>query len=211
MIAMRNIQTYGVLLVLLFSCTQKPEQMSIPELGPDPRHWWGEMRVSGDGGVSWSVSRRLGEGRLGPLLGPVKNKPVQMKDGTIFCPSSTEQEEKGELRWRVHFELTRDLGNTWEVIGPINEGQEFDAIQPSILTYENGIMQVLCRTRQQVISRSWSEDGGRTWSRMTATSLPNPNAGTDAVTLEDGRHPGFRRAGAYHLYIQKGVHQTCGA
>ena len=48
-------------------------------------------------------------------------------------------------------------------------------------------MQILCRTQQGVISQSWSEDQGITWSEMAATSLPNPNAGTDAVTLEDGR------------------------
>ena len=63
----------------------------------------------------------------------------------------------------------------------------FDAIQPSILTYSSGKMQILCRTRQSRIAQSWSEDNGKTWSEMTATDLPNPNAGTDAVTLKDGR------------------------
>src|SRR3546814_19551707 len=48
-------------------------------------------------------------------------------------------------------------------------------------------MQVLFRTRQDVVSQSWSEDNGNTWSEMTATDLPNPNSGTDAVTLKDGR------------------------
>jgi predicted neuraminidase len=73
------------------------------------------------------------------------------------------------------------------VIGPINDGIEFDAIQPSIITYDNNKMQILCRTRQNVVSESWSSDGGRTWSKMAATALPNPSAGTDAVTLSDGR------------------------
>ena len=73
------------------------------------------------------------------------------------------------------------------MIGPINDGIEFDAIQPSILTYENGDMQILCRTIQNVISESWSEDGGLSWSPMKATELPNPSAGTDAVSLQDGR------------------------
>ena len=157
------------------------------KVGPSPREWWGELITSEDGGLSWSVPVKLGQGKLGPLLGPVKNRPLQLDDGSILCPSSIEIVEGDSVYWKVHFELTRDAGHTWEVIGPINDGIEFDAIQPSILTYPDGRMQVLCRTRQKVISQSWSEDGGRTWSRMTATSLPNPNSGTDAVTLKDGR------------------------
>jgi alpha-L-rhamnosidase len=38
-----------------------------------------------------------------------------------------------------------------------------------------------------MINESWSSDGGRTWSPMTASALPNNNSGTDAVTLKDGR------------------------
>jgi predicted neuraminidase len=32
-----------------------------------------------------------------------------------------------------------------------------------------------------------STDNGRTWSAVTLTALPNPSAGTDALTLRDGR------------------------
>ena len=156
------------------------------KVGPNPREWWGELKTSEDQGHTWSDSRKLGESRLGHLIGPVKNKPLQLKDGSILCPSSTERIDQGETFWQVHFELTRDLGNSWEVIGPINDGIEFDAIQPSILFYKNGNMQILCRTIQNVISESWSTDGGTSWSPMKATELPNPSAGTDAVTLKDG-------------------------
>jgi len=48
-------------------------------------------------------------------------------------------------------------------------------------------LQILCRTRQSVIAESWSQDGGRTWSPMKATTLPNPSAGIDALRLADGR------------------------
>jgi predicted neuraminidase len=115
-------------------------------------------------------------------MGPVKNKPIQLADGPLLCPSSTEH--KG---WRVHFEATQDFGKTWKVIGPINDGKEFGAIQPSILTYADGRMQVMCRSQQRVVTQSESNDGGKTWSKMTASILPNPNAGTDALTLKDGR------------------------
>lgn len=156
--------------------------------GPDPRDWWGMLTTSENNGRTWSNPVKLGEDeKVGHLLGPVKNKPIQLKDGTIICPSSTEIIKDGDTKWMVHFELTKDYGKTWEVVGPINDGEEFDAIQPSILTYPDGKMQVLCRSRQNVVTQSWSEDGGKTWSKMTATELPNPNSGTDAVTLADGR------------------------
>jgi len=157
------------------------------KVGPSPREWWGEMITSNDQGVTWSTPRKLGSGRLGYLIGPVKNKPVQLKDGTLICPSSTEVAEGGNTFWRVHFELTKDLGKSWEVIGPINDGIEFDAIQPSILTYPDGRLQILCRSMQKVVAESWSHDGGKSWSPMSATMLPNPSAGTDAVTLNDNR------------------------
>jgi predicted neuraminidase len=153
------------------------------KVGPSPSRWWGMLVTSDDDGKTWSPPRRLGENdKIGHLLGPVKDKPVQLADGSILCPSSTEHEG-----WRVHFERTGDLGKTWEVIGPINDGKEFGAIQPSILTYADGKMQIVCRSKQGVIVESWSDDGGKTWGKMTATALPNPNSGIDAVTLKDGR------------------------
>src|SRR5680860_249981 len=127
-----------------------------------------------DSGRTWSKPVKLGEDeKIGHLVGPVKNKPVQLKDGTIIHPSSTEVEENERDIWRVHFEISKDEGQTWEVVGPINEGNKFDAIQPSVLIYPDGKLQALCRTRQNVIAQSWSEDEGQTWSEMTATDLPN--------------------------------------
>ena len=148
--------------------------------------WWGMMTMSKDGGRTWAEPWKLGtNGNLGSrphLIGPVKNKPVQLADGAILCPSSTEHDG-----WRVHFELTRDHGKTWEVIGPIEDAKNFNAIQPSLLTYPDGRWQILCRSKEGVIAQSWSENAGETWSPITATHLPNPNCGTDAVTLADGR------------------------
>jgi predicted neuraminidase len=158
------------------------------KVGPSPSEWWGMMMSSHDEGKSWSYPTRLGkDSAVGDLIGPVKNKPIQLKDGTIICPSSTEVEINEKDKWRVHFELTTDLGKTWKAVGPINDGVEFNAIQPSLLTYPGGKMQILCRTQEGYVGESWSIDNGKTWSKLKATSLPNPNAGTDAVTLKDGR------------------------
>tara|TARA_R110000744_G_scaffold97100_1_gene187655 strand:- start:7300 stop:8457 length:1158 start_codon:yes stop_codon:yes gene_type:complete len=159
------------------------------KVGPDPRTWWGMLMTSNDGGRTWSKPHKMGENeKIGHLLGPIKNKPVQLADGTIISPTSLEYEiGNDDVDWMVYFEISKDNGKTWEVVGPINDGKKFDAIQPSVLTYPDGRLQVLCRTRQDVISQSWSDDNGKTWSEMIATNLPNPNSGTDAVTLKDGR------------------------
>jgi predicted neuraminidase len=149
------------------------------KVGPSPSRWWGMMMTSADGGQSWSKPHRLTEG----MLGPIKNKPVQLADGSLLCPSSTEHDG-----WRVHLERTADLGQTWTKTESLNDPKEFGAIQPTILVHPNNQLQLLCRSRQQRITECWSEDGGKTWSAMKASSLPNPNSGIDAVTLEDGRH-----------------------
>ena len=148
------------------------------KVGPSPRTWWGLLMASEDGGKTWSKPQRLPDG----ILGPIKNKPLQYDIGWLICGSSTEDQG-----WRVHFEMTPDLGETWAKIGPVNDGKAFAAIQPTLLNHRNRI-QALCRSRQGRIVQVWSETGGRFWGEMTATVLPNPNAGIDAVTLADGRH-----------------------
>ncbi|RXK53632.1 sialidase [Oleiharenicola lentus] len=150
------------------------------KVGPNPREWWGEVITSTDGGKTWSKPRRLPDG----FLGPIKNKPVVLADGSWLSPSSTEGNKDG---WLVHFERSRDQGATWEMIGPVKKGPSLDNIQPSILFHQDGKLQVLTRTKQGVVGQTWSEDGGQTWSPFTATELPNPASGTDAVTLADGR------------------------
>lgn len=172
---------------VLFKPAQGP-LLLFYKVGPSPSEWWGMLMTSEDEGKTWSDAKRLGKHpSINDLVGPVKNKPIQLANGTILCPSSTEVEVNDKDKWRVHFELTKDFGKTWEVIGPINDGIEFNAIQPSILTYGNGKMQILCRTQEGTVGQSWSTDNGKTWGKLTSSTLPNPNAGTDAVTLNDGR------------------------
>ena len=154
------------------------------KVGPSPSRWWGMLRTSKDAGRTWSDGQRLPDG----ILGPIKNKPVQLANGDILCPTSTETDERPS-KWRVHFERSSDLGKTWSKVAPpaSDAAGEVDAIQPSLL-FHGGQLQALGRTRAKRIFETWSADDGKTWSRLTLTALPNPNSGTDAVTLRDGRH-----------------------
>lgn len=150
------------------------------KVGPSPQTWWGMMMTSTDDGRSWSKPRRLPDG----ILGPIKNKPIELADGTWLSPSSTEKE--GNL-WALHFERSSDAGKTWQATPPVVSPEGIDAIQPSILFHKDGQLQTVARTREGVLAASWSKDQGKSWSPLSAIDLPNPNSGTDAVTLADGR------------------------
>ena len=148
------------------------------KVGPSPSTWWGMLRTSTDNGQTWSEARRLPDG----ILGPIKNKPVQLSTGDILSPTSTEHES-----WRVHFERSTDGGATWTATAPVNDGKTIGAIQPSILQHKDGKLQAVGRTQQGKVFTISSEDQGRTWGPMSLTDLPNPNSGLDAMTLADGR------------------------
>ena len=149
------------------------------KVGPSPSQWKGMLISSSDGGTTWSVPRALPEG----YIGPVKNKPVLLENGNLLSGSSTEGSG-----WIIHFEITPDFGKTWKKVGPVNNRNIYEAIQPAILVHKIGSLQALCRSRNRAIVESWSTDNGLTWSALQETSLPNNNSGIDAVTLADGRH-----------------------
>src|SRR5262249_40379234 len=134
--------------------------------GHSPKSWWGEYKTSADGGKTWSPPRRLTEG----FLGPIKDKPVELADGTLLCGSSMEP-----AAGPVH-RAPRTQNAQWQKTGPLNDGKKPAAIQPTILRHGKRL-QILCRTRQGAIAESWSDDGGRTWTELKPTALPNPNSG----------------------------------
>lgn len=153
------------------------------KVGKSPQTWWGMLMKSNDAGKTWSQPVRLPEG----IDGPVKNKPVQLSNGDILCPTSTE--ETMATGWKVHFERTRDQGASWVRTNAVNDGIAFGAIQPSILVHGNGRLQAIGRTQlAKRLFSVWSEDGGDTWGEMSLLDIPNPDSGTDAVSLKDGRH-----------------------
>ena len=146
------------------------------KVGKDPRTWWGMYKISKDQGKTWSAASRI----PGKLLGPIKNKPSRLPDGTILYPTSIETRQF----WNIYLETSNQELNDWGQINIDNNG--LNAIQPTILFYTEGRMQLLCRSKEKRIVESWSTDQGKTWSPLQQTGLPNNNSGLDAVTLKNG-------------------------
>jgi alpha-L-fucosidase len=148
------------------------------KVGKNPREWWGELVTSTDSGNTWSQPLKLPPG----YLGPIKNKPIQLKNGKILCPSSTENIT--DNKWEIHLEITNEELTSWEKIS-IDTSGTFGVIQPCILEHKKGKLQMLCRSKENCIIQTWSDTKGKHWSELTKTDLSNPNSGIDAVTLTE--------------------------
>ena len=78
--------------------------------GTHPSTWFGARKVSTDEGLTWSAEERLPDG----ILGPIKDKPLVLPDGTIVSGSSVENG-----KWNAWVERSTDNGATWTKLGPI--------------------------------------------------------------------------------------------
>lgn len=151
------------------------------KVGPSPQTWTGALLRSKDAGATWSPPELLPAG----ILGPIKNKALELPNGTLVCGSSVESYQV----WGCWVERTPDQGATWTKHGPINvAGHLYGIIQPAVFGTPEGHLAMLCRARGlDRMVRAESRDGGVTWTQATPVDLPQNNSGLDAVRLTDGR------------------------
>ena len=139
---------------------------------------------SADGGQHWTEPRELVTGDRGGR-GPVKNKLITLSDGAWLAGASLE-----EGAWDVFVDRSEDLGQTWTASDLVARDPAVftgrGAIQPTLWESAPGQVHMLVRTTCGIIGRSDSSDGGRSWSTLYATDLPNNNSGLDLARFADG-------------------------
>ena len=156
------------------------------------QNWWGCFKTSTDHGRTWSERRWLPSddspifGNFGKVMsGPVKNKPLELPDGSLLSGSSTEAES-----WQTHVEIGT-AGNWTGSIALVGPLRPTGAIQPAFLVlspdYRN--LRMLCRPQTgNNPFTAVSSDTGRTWSALTRVPGLETSVGMDALTLMNGWH-----------------------
>jgi predicted neuraminidase len=135
------------------------------------------VTTSVDHGATWSEPRLLRD----QISFLVKNKPLRLRTHELAIPAYSDRERNSVLC------VYNDLMDNWSFYGPVPAPSDvWGVIQPSLVAYPDGMLQMYFRSKGQ-IWRSHSLDDGRTWSQATPTELPNPNSGIDALVLPDGR------------------------
>jgi predicted neuraminidase len=152
------------------------------KVGRAPFSWSGYLKRSYDGGESWTHFEKLPAG----ILGPAKNKPLLLEDGTLLCGTSWES-YKADACW---VDVTKDFGKTWQKYGPIAlKDCEQGMIQPTLFQINDHTLFMLSRPRQglRAIVKSISKDKGKSWSDPEVIEIANPDTGSDGVVLKDGK------------------------
>lgn len=133
-----------------------------------------KVRRSDDEGRTWGPPTILHE----PLGWMTKNKPI-LHDGAILLPLYD------EVHWRSMVLRSEDGGGSWEVSDFVTSPGGGN-LQPTLMPLSDGRILMLLRdhTGRGVVWQSHSPDGGWTWTDPAEpTGLPNPDSGTDGVTL----------------------------
>ena len=138
--------------------------------------------LSKDGGLTWSRAERL---TLSPFFNfseLVRNRAIAQQGGGWCVPIYQEFLGKfpellwlGERKGELTYWKTRIAGGC-------------STFQPSLIPVSQQYAEVLLRdyTTARKIHFSSSYDGGGDWPFVTATELPNPDAGISGLQLSDG-------------------------
>ncbi len=161
---------------------------------------------SADEGETFSEPAELVPGDLSGGRGPVKNKPIRLRNGAVLAPASVE----GDGLWDAFVDISTDGCASWKKSAPVpvrrvllHQGGSEDLqvvhrpydphllfgmglIQPTLWEDAEGGVHMLCRTTSSRIFRSDSADGGKTWCLAYDTGLPNNNSGIDLCALQNG-------------------------
>ncbi len=165
--------------------------------------WQTFLRISPDGGRTWSEARELVAGDVSGGRGPVRNKPIRLANGRILAGASTEHGI-----WQAFADISDDDGQTWHKSSTVvianltyNAGEKTaestiavsqqsfygrGVIQPSLWQSANGDVHMLLRSSEGYVYRSDSQDNGTTWCAAYALALPNNNSGLDLVRTAQG-------------------------
>lgn len=145
-------------------------------------------KMSPDGGKSWGRSRKLILNPFFNLTNNVKNKAIELSDGSFLVPVYHEFIKK--FSQLLHFIPDTDSAQyeIWKITA------HDKMIQPSFIPERKTGLTAFFRNmgdeKEKHILTSTSGDLGQSWSYPKPTPLPNPNSGFDMIGLDDGSYLG---------------------
>jgi predicted neuraminidase len=141
------------------------------------------LTTSSDRGVTWATSQRLTLSPFFNLAELVKNAPVELSGGGWAVPIYHELVSTfPEVLW-----LDDAADGIRATKSRMSAG--WFGYQPALTPIDHNRALALLRDDggANAVTLTRTEDAGETWSPPQPLDLPNPDAGLDAIRLQDGR------------------------
>ncbi len=101
---------------------------------------------------------------------------TQLRNGRLLAPAASCPDVKGGGHFKVHCYISDDNGRTWRTGKQMLDAPKRGAMEPEVLELKDGRILMLIRNQLGYVGKSYSTDGGDTWSEMESLGLQGPEA-----------------------------------
>lgn len=101
---------------------------------------------------------------------------TQLSTGRLLAPAASTPDVHADNHFVSHCYLSDDVGRTWRNSQSRVDAPRRGAMEPEVIELADGRVMMLLRTQLGYIGKSYSSDGGDTWSEMTSLGVQAPEA-----------------------------------
>ena len=151
------------------------------------------MTQSSDEGKSWGNSVRITAEQGYHVVN--NDRVIQLKSGRLLVPVAHTPHCWCEQPWKSFCYFSDDNGSTWVVsdnkislpkgYGTPTRDKIFGALEPGVVELIDGRILMVIRTQLGHIYKSYSTDGGSTWTEALPMSLVSPGAPSSIKRIPD--------------------------
>ena len=99
-----------------------------------------------------------------------------LSSGRLLAPAASTSDVQKVNHFVCHCYFSDDGGRTWHNGAGQVDAEKRGAMEPEVIELNDGRVMMLVRTQLGYIGRSYSTDGGDTWSTMTSLGVKAPEA-----------------------------------
>ncbi len=101
---------------------------------------------------------------------------TQLSSGRLLAPAASTADVKKDNHFVSHCYLSDDGGVSWRPGRGEVDAEGRGAMEPEVIELSDGRVMMIMRTQLGIIGRSFSSDGGDSWSEMTSLGVQAPEA-----------------------------------
>ena len=104
------------------------------------------------------------------------DRVTQLKSGRLLVPAASTADVKQTNHFVSHCYISDDVGKTWRNGKGLVDAPKRGAMEPEVVELSDGRVLMIVRTQLGYIGKSYSRDGGETWSKLESLMVRAPEA-----------------------------------